>query len=114
MVSDSELHVSLGHRETHAVFLCGTIRVDAEHRAEARRVPVASLLIVNDSFRVDRLRLRLPGVGRRRSPDCMRYWHRQARNEDQDVHLGRTSMEKAAKRLFICLDNRGYEVSSSG
>src|SRR5216683_4352420 len=31
--------------------------------------------------------------------------------KDQGVHLERAYMAKAAKRLFICLDNAGYEVS---
>jgi hypothetical protein len=37
-------------------------------------------------------------------------WYRKARNENQGIHLER-HMAKAAKRLFICLDNSGYEVS---
>jgi hypothetical protein len=65
VVSDSELHGSLGHQEPHPGFLRGTIRVDAVHCADARQFSSStSLLIVNDGFRVDSLRLRLPGVGR--------------------------------------------------
>jgi hypothetical protein len=38
------------------------------------------------------------------------FWYWKARNENQGIHLER-QMAKAAKRLFICLDSAGYEVS---